>query len=119
MSNRVPMINLMYSDKYIFAVPVPEWSSQHEIVINKYSSYIKYPSPKGWDWLRLLLDENYVIIGLSTPNGFKSSDGITLNNGNEIIGTVIRSHIITNAKHSNVEYSEKGVYLILEMFLKK
>lgn len=119
MSRTASMINIGDSNKHIFAVPVPEWSSQHELVINKSTSWIKYPSPEGWHWLKLLIDEDYVIIGLSTPDGFKSSDGILLSNGNEIIGTVIRSHIITNAKNFGVEYSETDVYLVMEMFFKK
>ena len=111
------MINLEYSNRLLFAVPVPEWSTQHELIINSSSSWIKYPSPKGWDWLKLPLNENYNIIGLSTPTGLRAPDGVLLNNGNEIFGTIIRSHIITNAEKYNVVHKETNVYLTIEMFL--
>lgn len=111
------MINLEYHNRLLFAVPVPEWSIQHQLIINSSSSWIKYPSPKGWGWIKLPLNENYSIIGLSSPMGLSSPDGILLNNGKEIFGTVIRSHIVTNAKKYNVEYKETDVYLVIEMFL--
>lgn len=119
MDRTVLMINLGYEKRYIFAVPVPEWSTQHELVVNKSTSWIKYPSPKGWDWLKLLMHENYVIIGLSTPDRIKPSNGIPLSNGKEIVGTIIRSHIITNAEDFGIKYSETDVYLVLEMFFKE
>lgn len=117
MSTIASMINLEYSNKLLFAVPVPEWSTQHELTINSSSSWIKYPSPKGWDWLKLPLNKNYHIIGLSSPTGLSSPDGIPLKNGREIFGTIIRSHIVTNAKKYNVVYKETDVYLVIEMFL--
>ena len=110
MSTTALMINLGYNNRLIFAVPVPEWSTQHELIINSSSSWIKYPSPKGWNWLKLPLNENYDIVGLSTPNGF-------LNYENEIFGTIIRSHIVTNAERYGVMYKETDVYLVIEMFL--
>jgi len=118
MGNTASMINLQYSDRLIFAVSVPEWSTQHQVVLNRSSSWVKYPSPKGWDWLKLPLDENYEIIGLSTAKDLIFSDGTSLNNGFEILGTIIRSHIITNASKYDVIYSDADSYLILEMFFK-
>lgn len=118
MSTTASMINLQYSDRLIFAVPVPEWSTQHEVVLNRSSSWVKYPSPKGWDWLKLPIEQDYEIVGLSTPKGLKSSDGILLNNGSEIFGTIIRSFIVANADKHGLVYSEDEVYLILEMFFK-
>lgn len=115
--NTIPaMINLEYSNRLVFAIPVPEWSIQHELLINSDSSWIKYPSPKGWNWVKLPLDKNYEIIGLSTPKGLKSTEGIVLDNDG-IFGTIIRSHIVTNADKYNVTYMETGVYLVLEMYL--
>lgn len=118
MSTTASMINLHYPKRLIFAIHVPEWSIQHEIVLNKNSSWVKYPSPKGWDWLKLPLDEDYKIIGLSTAKDLISSDGISLNNSFEILGTIIRSHIITYASKYDVKYSDTDSYLILEMFFK-
>ena len=116
MSVTALMINLEYDNRLLFAVPVPDWSTQHELIINSSSSWIKYPSPKGWNWEKLPLNENYKIIGLSTPIGFKMPDGFLLTQGNEIFGTIIRSHIVSNADKYNVTYKETGVYLIVEMF---
>jgi hypothetical protein len=118
MSTEASMINLQYEGRLVFAVPVPEWSTQHELQINSVSSWIKFPSPKGWDWLKLPLSENYEIMGLSTPSGFKLPDGSILNKGNEVYSTIIRSHIVTNAPNQQVVYQESGVYLILEMFIR-
>lgn len=113
------MINLGFIDRLIFAVPVPDWSKQHELVINRYSTWIKYPSPKGWGWLKLPLDENYEIIGLSTPNGLKSYPNIVTQLDEELVSTILRSYIITNANDFGVSYNENDFYLILEMsFLK-
>lgn len=111
------LINLHYDGRLIFATEVPEWSTQHELNINSSTSWIKYPSPKGWNWLKLPLNEDYNIVGLSTPDGFRTPDGGSLKNGHEIFGTFIRSHIITYAKKYNVLYKESHAYLILEMFL--
>lgn len=116
MSPTTTMINLEYDGRLIFAIHVPAWSTQHELVINSSSSWIKYPSPKGWDWLKLPLNEDFEIIGLSTPQGLKTAKGVLLNNGNEIFGTVIRSHITTNAEKYNVMHEETNVYLVVEMF---
>lgn len=116
MSTVATFINLEYNGKAIFATPVPVWSTQHELVINSCTSWIKYPSPKGWDWLKLPLNEKYKIIGLSTPNGFFDQDGVKLKNGNEIFGTIIRSHIVVNAEKYNVNYNSNNAYLILEMY---
>lgn len=112
------LINLEYEDKLLFATEVPEWSTQHEMKSNNSTSWVRYPSPKAWDWLRLPLSEDFNIVGLSTPNGFRTPDGDFLKNGHEIFGTLIRSHIVTNAKKYNVLYKESNVYLILEMFFK-
>lgn len=117
MSVTALLINLEYDNRYLFAVPVPEWSTQHELIINRSSSWIKYPSPKGWHWLKLPLDENYSIIGLSTSMGLITPDGILLKNGNEIFGTILRSHIVTNAKKHNIVYKDSDSYLVIEMFL--
>jgi hypothetical protein len=116
MATIASMINLEYSNRLVFAIPVPEWSIQHELLINSSSSWIKYPSPKGWNWLKLPLNENYEIIGLSTPKGLKSTEGIILDDDG-IFGTIIRSHIVTNADKYNVIYLETDVYLVLEMYL--
>jgi hypothetical protein len=116
MATIASMINLEYSNRLVFAIPVPEWSIQHELLINSSTSWIKYPSPKGWNWLKLPLNENYEIIGLSTPEGLKSPEGIILDD-DEIFGTIIRSHIITNANKYHVIYIKTGVYLVLEMYL--
>lgn len=116
MSTLASMINLGYSDRLVFAVPVPEWSTQHELVINSANSWIKYPSPKGWEWLKLPLNENYTVVGLSTPKGLAYPDN-TMRNGHEILGTIIRSHIITNAERFGIVYKETGVYLVLEMHI--
>lgn len=116
MATIASMINLEYSNRLVFAIPVPKWSIQHELLINSSSSWIKYPSPKGWNWLKLPLNENYEIIGLSTPKGLKSTEGIILDDDG-IFGTIIRSHIVTNADKYNVIYLETDVYLVLEMYL--
>lgn len=118
MSITASMINLEYQDRLVFAVPVPEWSSQHEMVINPITSWIKYPSPNGWHWLKMPLDEDYIILGLSTPVGLKSDEGILVNKDDQVFGTIIRSHIITNASKYGIRYTEEGVYLIVEMFFK-
>lgn len=112
------MINLEYYDRLVFAVPVPEWSSQHELIINSLTSWIKYPSPKGWDWIKLPLNEKFIILGVSSPDGLKLSDGILVSSDNQILGTMVRSHIVNNASKYGVRYTEEGVYLILEMFIK-
>lgn len=117
MSTTAVMINLEINDSLIFAVPVPEWSTQHEMIINSSSSWIKYPSPKGWDWIKLPLDKDYKIIGLSTPSGLKSPDGLQPRNGYEVFGTILRSHAITGMKKQNIMYSESDVFLIIEMFV--
>ena len=110
MSITASMINLGCNDRLLFAVNVPEWSTQHELIINSSTSWIKYPSPKGWNWLKLPMNEDYRIVGLSTPNEFHNSE-------NEIFGTIIRSHIITNAERYGVTYKKTDVYLVIEMFL--
>lgn len=117
MSTIASMINLEYDKRLIFAVPVPRWSIQHELVINSASSWVKYPSPKGWDWLKLPLNEQYVIIGLSTPKGFRQTDGTFLKDGNEIYGTIIRGHIVDHAAKYDVLHVEDNIYLVVEMFL--
>lgn len=117
MSVVASLINLNLEGKNVFAVNVPEWSTQHELIINSSSSWIKYPSPKGWDWIKFPINEKFKIIGLSTPNGFLNAGGVILNNGNEIYSTVIRSHIFTNAKKFNVEIKTTDVFLVLEMLL--
>ncbi|WP_415060948.1 hypothetical protein [Flavobacterium sp.] len=117
MSTNAVMINLEIDSRLIFAVPVPEWSTQHEMIINPSSSWIKYPSPKGWDWIKLPLDKNYEIIGLSTPLGLKSPDGLLPKNDYNVYGTIIRSHAFTGMKKQNIMYSETDVFLIIEMFV--
>lgn len=106
MSKTAAMINLGYSDNHVFAVPVPDWSSNHELVINSQSSWIRFPKPSGWYWLKLPLNENFRILGMSTPP----------NEGYDIHNTIIRSHIVTNAKQYQVNHQDSSVYLIIEMF---
>ena len=108
MSGTAAMIHLGYTDRHIFAIPVPEWSSEHEVVINPQSSWIKFPKPTGWYWLKLPLDENYSILGLNAPP----------DKNNDVHSTLIRSHIIANAKKYDVNHQDSSVYLIVEMFFK-
>lgn len=117
MSHQATLINLEYENKLLFSVPVPDWSTQHELIINSSSSWIKYPSPNGWHWLKFPIPAKYIIIGLTTPKGLKKSDGIMLNNGNEIFATIIRSHIVTSSNKYNFIFKENNVYLVVEMFM--
>ena len=118
MSEYAKMINLGYTEEYIFAVPVPAWSTQHELQINSANSWVKYPKPNGVGWIKLPLNENYIILGLSTPAGFVLPDGKKLDKENGIIGTIYRSHIVTNASQFGIEYRDSDAYLVLQMFIK-